>query len=151
MKFESMHHVLRAIARCIDTANIVGNPQFKHACQISEAARDLWQQLSNAPDLRPRWVEIRYRRPMFNDRVAEEGEALLEAAAQWRDYETSRRLAFIAVESRVGKHSATPLMEPVIEENGQWTQQEFWRAASIGFDRAEVVRFLDATNIPYRF
>lgn len=153
MKFESLHHVLHAIAKCKDATRIVGNPEFRHAWQITEAAKDLQQQLCNAPDPHPRWAENRRNRHIFNEGVAEEGMALIDSAAGWYDFEVSRRLAFLAADSRVrqGRQIVTPLIEPVVEENGQWTRDEFFRSLSIGFDRLEVVRFLDAARIPHSF
>lgn len=153
MKFEPLHHVLHAIANCKDATRVVGNQEFRRAWQITEAAKDLQQQLCNAPDPHPGWMENRRNRYIFNEGVAEEGMALIDSAAGWYDYEVSRRLAFLAADSRVrqGRQIVTPLMEPVVEENGQWTRQEFFRALSIGFDRSEVVKFLDATRITYRF
>ncbi|CAG4886709.1 hypothetical protein [Paraburkholderia saeva] len=153
MKFESLHHVLHEIAKCKDPARIVGNSEFRRAWQITEAAKDLQQQLCNAPDPHPRWVENRRNRHIFNEGVAAEGMSLIESAAAWYEYEEGRRLCFVAVDSRFrqGRQIVTPLMEPVVEENGQWDQNEFFRSLSIGFDRSEVVRFLDATRIPHGF
>ncbi|ARL23931.1 hypothetical protein [Burkholderia pseudomallei] len=153
MKFESLHHVLHAIAKCKDATRIVGNPEFRRAWQITEAARDLLQQLRNADELRPRWAEDRLNRHMFNDAVADDGIALLEKAARWYDHEARKRLAFLAADSRVrqGRQIVTPLIEPVVEENGQWDRDEFFRSLSIGFDRLEVVRFLGAARIPHSF
>lgn len=153
MDFEPLHHVLQTIAKCKDATTIVGNAAFRHAWQVTEAAKDLQQQLCNAPDPRPRWVENRRNRHIFNEGVAEDGMSLIDRAAGWYDFEVSRRLAFLAADSRVrqGRQIVTPLMEPVVEENGQWTRAEFLRSLGIGFDRSELVKFLNTTRIPHSF
>jgi hypothetical protein len=151
MKFESLHHVLCSVARCKDASRIVGRPEFRHAWQITEAAKDLQQQLCNVPELQPRWAENRRNRHIFNNGVAEEGMALLDTVADWYHFEESRLRAYFAMKSRLPRAAVTPLVEPVVEEIGQWTREEFLRALTIGFDRLEVVRFLDATRISYRF
>jgi hypothetical protein len=149
MEFVSLHAVLLAISECINAEHTVGSAEFKRSRQVSEAARNLLQQWNNAEDPRPRWVEMdsNIRRLMFKQSVAVEGVVLLEKAAAWNDDETARRLAFLVAKER--SPQSCPI-EPVVAENGQWDDREFLRALNVGFDRPEVIRFLDATNLSHR-
>jgi hypothetical protein len=149
MEFISLHAVLMAVARCVDHKFIICDEPFPQRRQMREAARDLLQVLNNETACRPRWVEMdpQIGRCMVSKAIAVQGERLLRKAAlataeeEWLECFThaikQKRIMFL------GGSSANP--------NNGWSKPDYAHTFRIGFFRDEVVRFLEATEITFRF
>ena len=115
--------------------------------KTSEAAANLHQRLRNLPELRPKWVVLHpvTERPVFDDTVADAGMEILEAMAGG-----FRRV--------IGDDNSLPSLEitrrkypiPPIEKmpHGKKYRNPFKSPGTeIGFDRFELVRFLNDPRI----
>lgn len=131
---------------------IIGSAEFQATWPASEAAAKLFQHLHNETATRPQWVEedSSIQLPLVNDAISGEGMNLLHHAAQWFKRETERELERIILCQKNGVPlSEQPLV--LIQKEDQWGDlARFLRAHGIGFDKANLVRFLDACKISHR-
>ncbi|MGE8165975.1 hypothetical protein ACQKRQ_38270 [Paraburkholderia sp. NPDC080076] len=150
MEFISLHAVLMAVSRSVNPKVIFSDEPFPQRWQIREAARNLLQVLTNETAGRPRWVEMdsQIGRYMASEAVAVQGQRLLRKAAiataeeEWLEcwmhaMKQKGPMMFLG-----GSHA---------NANDPWSKKEYARTFRIGFFHTEVVRFLEATEITFRF
>lgn len=127
---------------------IIGSAEFQATWPASEAAKKLFQRLHNEAAGRPQWVEqdTSIGLPLVNDAVSGEAMELLRYAAQWFKRESYRQLKHWI---HCQENDIPKLEQPLsIEQEGQWGDiAQYLRAFQIGFDRHELVQFLNTTGI----
>lgn len=148
MNFIDLDTVLTGLA---DRVLVPQESQFPEEARISEAAGLLRQTLHNVSQDRPRWVERNKisRKPEFNDAaIYPDAMAMLEHAAGWYRREVKNRLAHIALclNAGLGPKDVEPSLNLA---DLPFPGVQFFRPREIGFDRAELVAFLDSNQIDH--
>lgn len=153
MDFITLSETLDALAGRMSVPDAVGvAADYAGAWRYSEAAGTLHQVFHNSPELRPQWVEQHNStgKPCHNDAVANEGMAILEHMAGWHKREMKERADHVFVCLTAGQD---PAAEPMaINPNGRmhdYRNQTFLRDTQIGFNRAELIKFLDRREIAH--
>jgi hypothetical protein len=148
MEFINLFESLYAIEARVSVPKV---GEFSDEIKSSEAAGLLHQTLSNAVDGRPRWVEENKisGKPIFNDTaVYPEAMAILEHAAGYYRRSANNRSNHIYSCLRAGLDpSAVPIGYNMADM--QYPRDKIIRPLSIGFDRAELVAFLDENQIEH--
>lgn len=146
MEFVTLREALNAIAARVPVPKV---SEFAEEAKTSEAAGLLHQTFNNVLEGRPRWVERNKisGKPIFNDTaVYPEAMALLERAAGYHNRCTDNRNNHISSCLRAG---LDPRWVPIGFDlaDMEYPRDKFFRPDSIGFDRAELMAFLDKTQI----
>lgn len=148
MEFINLYTVLTGLAGRVPVHQA---SQFPEEVRTSEAAGLLRQTLHNVSQGRPRWVEINKisSKPEFNDAaIYPEAMGMLEHAAGWYRREVKNQNAHIASCLNAGLdpqdvalgHNMVDLPFP---------GAQFCHLHNIGFDRSELVAFLDDKQIDH--
>jgi hypothetical protein len=120
------------------------------ATEYSRAAATLHQQIHN--NQCPQWVEVNKNtgKPLRNDAVADEGMSILEHMAGWWNRQVEERTRHVIACLTFG---LDPDNEPMtINPNGgryNWRKQKILRETEIGFERTELINFLDTNKIEH--
>jgi hypothetical protein len=126
---------------------IAEHPDIVEAWRYSEAAANLHQQLHNLPEQRPRWMTLHNvtGKPVFSDDVATEGMGMLEYMAGWYKKHIEAHSDFFAFYSRAGMDANAELSR--YPHYRKYRRGALSRAFVIGFDRTDLIRFLDDARV----
>ncbi|MFZ2387384.1 MAG: hypothetical protein WAW69_06220 [Polaromonas sp.] len=134
-----------ALAALADRVTAPQGDELAEAARTSEAAGLLRQMLRNVSQGRPRWVERNKidGKPEFNDAaISHEGMEMLEHTSGWYGREIKNRTDHVCACLNNG---LDPNVEPMGHNlnDGQYPSALFFRPREIGFDRGELVAFLE--------
>jgi len=148
MEFVTLREALYAIEARVSVPKV---GEFVDEIKSSEAAGLLHQTLSNVLEGRPRWVEKNKisGKPIFNDTaVYPEAMAMLEhAAGYYHRCADNRNNHIYSCLSAGLDPKAVPI--GINTADSQFPGVQLFRPKSIGFDRAELVAFLDSNQIDH--
>ncbi|KXS31651.1 MAG: Uncharacterized protein AWT59_2210 [Candidatus Gallionella acididurans] len=120
--------------------------------RYSDAAARLHKCLHNAPEQRPQWVEQHKitRQHLRNDAVSNEGMEILEHMAGWYLRQSKERSDHILFCIKVGLDSdIEPMKTDPNSGKWNWKNHPFQREKQIGFDRVQLIGFLDNSEIEH--
>lgn len=143
MEFITLREVFDAIKARVSVPKDSG--EFADEITSSEAAGLLHQTLSNGSENRPRWVEENKisGKPIFNDTAVHlEAMAMLEHASGYHARSAKNRSNHVSSYLRAGLDpNAVPI--GINPADSPFPGVQFFRPREIGFDRAELVEFLE--------
>jgi hypothetical protein len=147
MDFVTLDAALTSMANCIPVPFY--HQYAEEAFRFSEAARILHQTLKNHPESRPLWVEcFGGRRPLHNDDVSDHGMKVLLHAKCWYDWESKSLSdhAFMCSQANLDPKTEPRLLD---DSKDKYPRELIMRPFYIGFDRAELIAFLDRNRIEH--
>lgn len=151
VEFISLSNALEGIAACISVHECTICPEEK---KFSSAAGLLHQLLNNAPEERPRWVEINSitARPVFSDAALyPEGMEILLHTAGWHERERENHVKHLLHLAAAKERGIDPslITKGHNLNDGRYPRLQLLRPRGIGFDRAELVAFLNNHQIEH--
>lgn len=152
VEFISLSNALEGIAACISVHECTICPEEK---KFSSAAGLLHQLLNNAPEERPRWVEINSitARPVFSDAALyPEGMEILLHTAGWHERERENHVKHLLHLAAAKERGIDPslITKGHNLNDGRYPRLQLLRPRGIGFDRTELISFLDQNKIEHK-
>lgn len=149
MDFINLDDVLTGLADCVSVRkDIEADPDYAEAAKCSRAAELLYQALRNSPESRPRWKDLNINGPVSDDALFAECMTMLKHTAGWYGRETKRRCDHVESCLKVRLDPNIKLMGRDMN-GGKYPRVPFLRSREIGFDRAELVSFLENKKVEH--